>query len=245
MTVQIFHYDEPIRLVSNGLAFCFKEARFSTPIGSDIEINKFYAQVSTIMRVISIEDADLLSQFDSINENKIPILERLQDLPPEIRDTSHQKLLINNHTDANKGKMKGYLFLEDFFGFCKTFKKVTNNLGFLTTFRTNGSQNILYSSMADYLNVTINTLYLYVTNLIPSVETQLLFKEATQNNYMISYDEFFTERRVISDMITQLDIGSSQQNNSPKYKIGAHQTFARSKTAYKSNKIALFDNLNL
>ena len=36
--------------------------------------------------------------------------------------------------------------------------------------------------MADDINVTISNLYLYVTNLIPSVETQVMFNEATQNN---------------------------------------------------------------
>ena len=36
--------------------------------------------------------------------------------------------------------------------------------------------------MADYINVTINNLYLYVPNLIPNVETQVMFNEATQNN---------------------------------------------------------------
>ena len=36
--------------------------------------------------------------------------------------------------------------------------------------------------MADDINVTINNLYLYVFNLIPSVETQVMFNEMTQNN---------------------------------------------------------------
>ena len=58
------------------------------------------------MRVISNKYGDLLSQFDNINENDIPVLERLADLPPQIRSTPHQKMLINNHTDANKGKKK-------------------------------------------------------------------------------------------------------------------------------------------
>ena len=79
-----FHYDDPIRLVNNGFAFCFKEARLSTTIGGDIENNKFCGQASTIMRVISNKDGDLLSQFDNINENDIPILEILQDLPPRL-----------------------------------------------------------------------------------------------------------------------------------------------------------------
>ena len=35
-----FHNDDPVRLVNNAFAFCFKEARLSTSIGGDIEINK-------------------------------------------------------------------------------------------------------------------------------------------------------------------------------------------------------------
>ena len=99
--------------------------------------------------------------------------------------------------------------------------------------------------MADEITVTINNLYLYVPNLIPSVETQVMFNEATQNKYKISFDEWYTERRVISDMITQLDIGTSQHVNSPKNLISAHQTRIRADTANKNNNIAKFDNLNL
>ena len=75
------------------------------------------------MRVLSKKDGNLLSQFDNINENDTPILKRLADLPVQIRDTPHQKMLIDNHTDANKGKIKGYFYLEDIFGFCKTLKR--------------------------------------------------------------------------------------------------------------------------
>ena len=164
---------------------------------------------------------------------------------PKIRDTSHQKMLINNHTDSNKGKMKGYLYLEDNFGFCKTFKKVTKNLGFHLTFKANDLQNIIFSSMADDINVTINNFHLYVPKLTPSVETQKMFNDVTQNNYKISFDEWYTERRIISDTITQLDIGTSQHVNNPKYLIGAHHTRNRADTANKNKNIAIFDNLNL
>ena len=154
-------------------------------------------------------------------------------------------MLINNHTDANKGKINGYLYLEDFFGFCKTFKKVTKNFGFHLEFKTNDLQNIIYTSMTDDINVTIINLYLYIPNLIPSVETQVLINEATQNNYKISYDEWFTERRIISDTITQLDIGSSQNVQSPKYLIGAHQTKDRIDAPISTKNVAIFDNLDL
>ena len=72
-----------------------------------------------------------------------------------------------------------------------------------------------------------------------------MFNEATQNIYNISYDENFTERRVISEMITQPDIGTSQRVNSLEYLIGAHQTHIRSDTAAKNNNIAIIDNLDL
>ena len=241
----IFHYDDPVRLVNIGVAFCFKEARFCTTICSDIEINKFCGQVSTIMKVISSKDGDLSSQFDNDNENDIPILERLAVLPPQIRSPPHQKMLIDIHTDANKGKIKGYPYLEDLFDFCKIFRKVTKNLGFHLTFKTNDLQSILDSSMADDINVTNNNLYLYVPNLKPSVETQVMFNEATQNNYEKTFDEWYTERRVITDTITQMDIGTSEHVNSPKYLISAHQTRNRAVTANKNNNIALIDNLNI
>ena len=240
-----FHNDDPVRLVNNGVPYCFKEARLTTFIGGDIENNKFYGQISTIMRAISNKDGDLISQFDNINENDIPVLNKIAHLPVHIRDTPHQKMLINNHTDANKGKKKEYLYLEDIFGFCKTFKKVTKNLGFHLSFKTNDLQDIFYTSMTDDMNVSINNLYLYVPNLLPSVETQVMFHEATQNNYKISYDEWFTERRIISDTITQLDIGSSQNVKIPKYLISAHQTKDRIDGAISTKYVAILDNLDL
>ena len=97
--------------------------------------------------------------------------------------------------------------------------------------------------MDDDINVTINNLYLFVPSLIPGVETQLMFNEATQNNYKISFDEWYTERRVLSDMIVQHDIGSAQQANSPKYNC-AHQTKNRTNAPNKNVIIAIFDNLD-
>ena len=42
-----------IRLVNNAFAYCFEEARLSTPGGSNVEHNKYYGQVSTIMRALT------------------------------------------------------------------------------------------------------------------------------------------------------------------------------------------------
>ena len=166
-----FHTDDPIRLLNNAFAFCFKEARLTTSIGGYFVINRFCGQISTIMRAISNKDGDLLSQSDNFNENDIPILNRLADVPVQIQSINHQKMLINNHTDVTKGRIKGYLFLEDVFVFFKTFKNLTKNLGFHLTFKTNDLHDIIYTSMTDDIDVTINNLYLCVPNLIPSVET--------------------------------------------------------------------------
>ena len=195
--------------------------------------------------MISNKDGDLLCQFDNIIDIDIPILSRIAHLPTQLQSTLHQNLLLNNHTDANKGKTKGYLFLEDIFGFCTSFRKVTKNLGFHLMFKTNDSQDIFYTAIADEINVTIIYLYLFVPNLIPSVETQLMFNEATQNNYKIAYDEYYTERRIISDMIVQIDIGSAQQVNSPKYLISAHQMRNTIKALQKNKNNAKVDHLNL
>ena len=103
-----FHREGPIRLINNSFAFCFKEARLSTTLGSDIETTEICGRVSTTMEVISNKDDDLLSEFGNINEYDIPLLERKTDLPPPNTDTPHQKLLIDNHIDSNKRKIKGY-----------------------------------------------------------------------------------------------------------------------------------------
>ena len=48
-----------------------------------------------------------------------------------------------------------------------------------------------------------------------------------------------------SDTITQLDIGSSQNVQSPKYLIGAHQTRNRIDAPISTKNVAIFDNLDL
>ena len=91
-------------------------------------------------------------------------------------------MLTNNHDLANRGKIKGQLPLEHIFGFCKSFKKITKNLGFHIKFRTADLQDIIFTSVEDNINVTINRLYLYVPTLIPNTETQLMFNESIQKN---------------------------------------------------------------
>ena len=154
-------------------------------------------------------------------------------------------MLINNHDLADKGKIRGQLKLEDIFGFCRSFKKITKNLGFHIKLRTADLQDIIFTSIVDNINVTINSLYLYVPTLIPDTETQVMFNESIQNNYRIFSDDWYTERRVVSDTITQIDIGSAQQVNSPKYLVCAHQSAARLNVPDKELNVSIFDNINV
>ena len=146
----------------------------------------------------------MLSQFHNINE-KIRLNNDgthndagTSDL---IRNISLKKMLIENHNvigqEVNKGKIKAQLSLEHFFGFCKTFKKITKNLGFHLSFKIAHLQDIIYTLLADadQINVTINSLDLYLPFLIPNTETQLLFNESIQSSNRIFFDEWYTERR--------------------------------------------------
>ena len=87
-------------------------------------------------------------------------------------------------------------------------------------------------------------------NLIPFVETQLMFNETTQNNYKIPYDEFYTKNRVISDVLVRHDTGSTQQVNSHKYLFSADQTKERTsapdkKTTVLHSTMSIFEKIML
>ena len=101
-------------------------------------------------------------------------------------------------------------------------------------FKTANLQNFVITSMGDDINVTSNSLYLYIQNLIPSVETQLMFLEATQINYKITFDKNYAERPVKKDLLVKHDIGSARQVNILKYLICDHQSCVRSDTPKKT-----------
>ena len=138
--------NEVIRLVNITFAYCFKEGTMLTTGSMESEQVKFLGQVSTIMRALTSKGGDLLSHFDNIEETQ-----------NAINNTSLKQMLISNHTKANRSKTKGLLPLEQIFGFCKTFKKITKNLGFHLTFKTNDLQDIIFTTLANDINVTINS----------------------------------------------------------------------------------------
>ena len=71
-----------------------------------------------------------------------------------------------------------------------------------------------------------------------------MFNESNQNNYRIFFDEWYTERRIATDQMYQVDIGSAQSVISPKYLICAHQTTARADFPNKPTNISVSDHLD-
>ena len=210
----------------------------STTGGSELEHIKYLGQVSTITRVLTSKDGDLLSYFYNITDD---------DTNASMKNKSLNDRLVNNHiVEVDRGKIKGQLPLEHFFGFCRTFKKVTKNLGFHLRFKTNDLQNILFTSFGDvlHISVTINSLYLFVSILIPNTQTQVMFNESVRNKHTITYDSWYTERKLSTDgNELRVDIGSAQHINFPKYIVASFQTAGRIAAPNKDNNVAIFDNV--
>ena len=61
-----------------------------------------------------------------------------------------------------------------------------------------------------------------------------MFNEAIMNIYTITFDSWYTERKISNDgRELQVDIGKAQKINSPKYLISAFQTNARTTAGKK------------
>ena len=116
----------------------------------------------------------------------------------------------------------------------------------MITLKTNDLQNIIFTTLANEINVTLNSLYLFVPIRTSNSETQVMFNESIKNISTITFDSWFTERKIVTDGGEfQVDIASSQNTNSPKYLIAAHQTEARTVTANKQNNMAIFDHVDV
>ena len=204
--------------------------------GYDIEHNKYCGQISTIIRALASKDGDFLSHFDKIDESEV-----------ENEHTSLHHHLINNHdVDANKGKIKGQLPLEHIFGFCRVFKKITEQLGFHLILKTANLQHVFYTTICDDIKVIFDNLFLFVQKINPDAQTQIIFNSSIKNSFTSSFDSWSTDRKTVhTNMEYQVDVGSARIINSPNYLIVAHQTADRIGVPNKAENVAVFDNLNV
>ena len=236
--------NELIRLINNAFAYTIHDARISTSAGVEIEQNKYVGPISTIMRLVTQKDGYLSTFFDIIDESE-----------NGINDSSLKRILINNHTDANRGLIRGHLPLEYIFGFARSFKKITKGLGFELDLRTtNRKRDVLYTTLGDnVVNVMINSISLFIPQIIPSPATQVIFNEAISKTFTLSYESWTTDRKPVDTAREfQLDISSASNINSPLYLIAAHQKTQRPDPANPANNLsnnrfnnAVFDHVDV
>ena len=76
-----------------------------------------------------------------------------------------------------------------------------------------------------------------------------MFNESTDIIHTISFDLWYTDRKAVRSgsecQVDIGDIGSAQNNNSPKNLKTAHQCLARIDVPNKNIIITIFDNLNV
>ena len=141
------------------------------------------------MRALTSKDGDL-SHFVKIDESK-----------NQIKSTSLKHLLINNHdVAANKGNIKGQFPLEHIFGFCRTFKKFSKQLGFHLTFKIVDVQDIIYTKLSDIIKVIFDKLFSYLPIFIPDAQTQIKFIDSNRNSFTLLFDSWSTDRKTVDTL---------------------------------------------
>ena len=166
------------------------------------------------------------------------ILKYIDDGENGINDSSLKLILVNNHTEVNRGVIRSHLPLEYIFGFARSFKKITKGVGFELDLRTSTrKKDILYTTLEDNdVNATINSISLFVPQIIPSPETQNIFNEAISKTFSLSYESWTTDRKPVNTAREfHIDISSASTKKSPIYLIAAHQKTQRTNSAHPAN----------
>ena len=214
--IRIFVIGDAIRLQNNAFAYCFKATRFIKTEGSDKEHGKYFGQVSTLMRALTSKERDVICYFGKFDESEAGMGNTSQ----------HHQLNSNHDLPANKDRIGGQLSIEYIFGLFKTFKKISKQLRFRLFFKTADLQDFFYTTLATLdskSKVYFDTLFLYVPIIIPDAQTQILFKVSLKNSFTLSFDSLNTDRKTVDAQLEhQVNIGSAQKINSPKYLIVAH-----------------------
>ena len=140
------------------------------------------------MRLVIQKDGGLSTNFDIIDERE-----------GGIDNSSLIETFFINHSDNNKGIVRGNLPLEYSFEISKSFKKITKGLGFWIDLRTsNRKQDFLYTSLGDNdVNVTNNSISLSIPQITPSPETQVHFNEDISQSFTLSFECWTTDRKPV------------------------------------------------
>ena len=105
-------------------------------------------------------------------------------------------------------------------------------------------QDPIYTTIADNVSITIDSLYLCTPTFIADAETQVVPYQSTKKNFALSFDSQITQRKLKNfGLEFQSDTGSAHNNESPKFLLAAHQTEARAGSEKKANFNAIFDKV--
>ena len=94
---------------------------------------------------------------------------------------------------------------------------------------SNRKHDILYTKLDDNdVNVTIISISLFIPQIKPSPETQVIFNETISKTFTLSYESWTTDRKPVDTAREfQIDISSASNLNRPLYHLAAHQKTQR------------------
>ena len=103
------------------------------------------------------------------------------------------------------------------------------------------------------VNVSNNSISLFIPQMIPSPEIQVYFNEAISKTFSLSFESWTTDRKPVDTARDfQIDISSASNINSPLYLIAAHQKTQRPDPANLVNNLpnnrfnkAIFDQTDV
>ena len=131
------------------------------------------------------------------------------------------------------------------FGFCKTFQKTNKIIDWEPTFKQADLQDIIFTTYANPINVTVDNLYLHIPIFVPSAKTKALVIESIQNSWTLVYLIWFLvdwRKKFNSALDFQVGIGSAQLVKNPKFLIAIYLLAAGIDAPNKANNIALFED---
>ena len=119
--------------------------------------------------------------------------------------------------------------------------KKTKGLGFELELRTTiRKQDFLYTTLGDnVVNVTKNSISLFVPQIVPPRETQVYFNEAISKTFSLSDESWTTDRKPVDKAREiQIDISSASNIKSPLYLIAAHHKTERVDRTESANNLS-------
>ena len=73
-----------------------------------------------------------------------------------------------------------------------------------------------------------------------------MFKDSSKNNFTLSFDSSTSDRKTVDTQLEhEVDFGSDENINSPKYLIAVNQSAVRMGVPNKANNLAIFHDLDV